>query len=160
MSWLTGRLEQLAARYRQHHGVDVTELIGAGAAGGLAGGLAALGATLRPGFDVVSGALDLPDLIERADLVITGEGRLDATSFEGKVVGGVCELGAELRVPVAIVAGDIDRAQCPAALGRAMVSLTEQFGPQRAMTATVECIAAAIPGVIEHAQRRHSAARS
>ena len=160
VSWLTGRLEQLAARYRQHHGVDVTELIGAGAAGGLAGGLAALGATLRPGFDVVSDALDLPDLIEQADLVITGEGRLDAASFEGKVVGGVCELGAELRVPVAIVAGDIDRAQCPAALGRAMVSLTEQFGPQRAMTATVECIAAAIPGVIEHAQRRHSAARS
>ncbi|MDQ3738827.1 MAG: glycerate kinase, partial [Actinomycetota bacterium] len=89
VGWLTGRLQQLAARYRQHHGVDVTELVGAGAAGGLAGGLAALGATLQPGFDVVSDELDLPDAIEHADLVITGEGRLDATSFDGKVVGGV-----------------------------------------------------------------------
>lgn len=160
IAWLAARLEQLAARYRQHHGVDVTELVGAGAAGGLAGGLAALGASLQPGFDVVSYALDLPDRIEQAELVITGEGRLDATSFEGKVVGGVCDLAAELDVPVAIVAGEIDRAQCPTALGRAMVSLTEQFGSQRAMTATVDCIAAVVTAVIDQAQRRRDPSRT
>lgn len=154
VSWLTGRLHQLAARYRQHHGVDVTQLAGAGAAGGLAGGLAALGARLQPGFDVVSDALDLPEMIDSAELVVTGEGRLDASSFDGKVVGGVCVLAGELGVPVAVIAGNIDRAQRTATLDRAMVSLTEQFGRERAMSSTVECITEAVAGVIDQAKRR------
>jgi len=80
---LTARLVALQARY------GLGELPGAGAAGGLAGGLAALGATLRSGFDVVAEAVGLDAAIERADLVVTGEGALDASSLNGKVVGGV-----------------------------------------------------------------------
>ena len=95
---LTRRLARLAEVYRARTGVDVTALEGAGAAGGLAGGLAALGARLEPGFDAVAQAAGLEELLDGVDLVITGEGRLDATSFEGKVVGGVLEWAEDLGV--------------------------------------------------------------
>src|SRR4051794_37761087 len=86
---LTRRLQKLADQYRTRTGVDVTGLIGAGAAGGLAGGLAAIGANLVPGFEAVAEAVGLEGAFERADFVCTGEGKLDASSLEGKVVGGV-----------------------------------------------------------------------
>ena len=103
---LTRRLERLAVEYQQRTGVDVTALEGAGAAGGLAGGLAALGARLEPGFDVVATEAGLGEALDDADLVVTGEGRLDASSFAGKVVGGVLEWAAELGLPGrAVIAG-------------------------------------------------------
>jgi glycerate kinase len=92
---LTRRLARLASAYRDRTGVDVTVLEGGGAAGGLAGGLAAIGAQLEPGFDVVARAAGLDRALEGADLVVTGEGRLDRPSFEGKVVGGVLEWAAD-----------------------------------------------------------------
>lgn len=95
---LTRRLERLADEYRTRTGVDVTELEGGGAAGGLAGGLAAIGARLEPGFDVVAAAAGLEEAMGDADFVVTGEGKLDATSFDGKVVGGVLEWAAEENV--------------------------------------------------------------
>jgi glycerate kinase len=95
---LTRRLEQLADVYLRRTGVDVRELEGAGAAGGLAGGLAALGARLEPGFDVVAQAAGLDAALEGAELAVTGEGKLDVTSFEGKVVGGVLEWAADAGV--------------------------------------------------------------
>jgi glycerate 2-kinase len=103
---LTRRLARLADAYRDRTGVDVTVLEGGGAAGGLAGGLAAIGARLEPGFDVVARAAGLDRALERADLVVTGEGRLDRTSFEGKVVGGVLEWAADEGVAKrAVIAG-------------------------------------------------------
>jgi glycerate kinase len=100
------RLERLAELYVSRTGVDVTSISGSGAAGGLAGGLAAIGARLEPGFDVVADAVGLPELLTGADLVVTGEGRLDATSLEGKVVGGVLEWARELGTPhVAVIVG-------------------------------------------------------
>jgi len=95
---LTRRLERLADEYRTRTGVDVTEFEGGGAAGGLAGGLAAIGARLEPGFDVVAAAAGLEEAMGDADFVVTGEGKLDATSFDGKVVGGVLEWAAEENV--------------------------------------------------------------
>jgi glycerate kinase len=103
---LTRRLERLAQLYRERFGVDVRALDGAGAAGGLAGGLAALGATLSSGFEVVADHIELAERIEGADMVITGEGLLDDESFHGKAVGGVVALAAEAGVPVVVVAGD------------------------------------------------------
>ncbi len=102
---LTRRLERLAQIYLSEYGIDVVDLDGAGAAGGLAGGLAAIGAELVSGFDLVAEEVDLYGWIEGADLVVTGEGRLDATSFEGKVVGGVARLARAAGVPVLAVVG-------------------------------------------------------
>ena len=100
------RLADIAARYRRETGVDVTALPGAGAAGGLAGGLVALGARIEPGFDFVAGLVGLAERMAHADLVVTGEGHLDPPSFHGKVPGGVLALA---RVPEPAAAGPLHR---------------------------------------------------
>ncbi len=105
---LTRRLERLAQLYRERYAVDVELLDGSGAAGGLAGGLAALGSTLVEGFDLVAERIELAERLERADLVITGEGLLDDESFNGKAVGGVVALAREAGVPVEVIAGDAE----------------------------------------------------
>ncbi len=104
---LRRRLERLAQVYAHDYGVDVRELPRAGAAGGLAGALATMGARLVDGFEFVADAVGLDEQLEGVDLVVTGEGFLDAQSFEGKVVGGVTGLAAALAVPVLVIAGDI-----------------------------------------------------
>jgi glycerate kinase len=105
---LTRRLARLADQYEARTGVDVRGLAGSGAAGGLAGGLAAIGADLEPGFEVVAEAVGLEDRLDGIDLVVTGEGRLDAGSFEGKTVGGVLEWAADAGVPqIAVIAGQV-----------------------------------------------------
>ncbi len=81
---------------------------GAGAAGGCGYGLAAAwGARLLPGAAEIAAIAGLPQALATADLVITGEGRYDATSLGGKVVGAVCAAAASTRIPVAIVAGQL-----------------------------------------------------
>lgn len=134
---LRRRLERLAQVYLDDHGVDVTVLEGAGAAGGLAGGLATVGASIVSGFELIADELDLAAAVEQADLVVTGEGFVDEASFQGKVVGGIADLAAEYEVPVLVVAGEVfdgvgDRV--PA------VSLVREFGRERAMTDTLACI--------------------
>ena len=61
-----------------------------------------------PGFDLVAEHVELEERIAAADVVVTGEGYLDAQSLEGKVVGGVCELAAAAGRPVVVIAGDAD----------------------------------------------------
>jgi glycerate kinase len=127
---LTRRLASLADQYEQRTGVDVRSLPGAGAAGGLAGGLAALGAELEPGFDVVAGAAGLDRALEGVDLVVTGEGRLDATSFAGKVVGGVLEWATDAGVDhVAVIAGQVTaeaREELAVHAGAQLLALTDR----------------------------------
>jgi glycerate kinase len=138
---LRRRLERLAQVYREDHGVDVSVLSGAGAAGGLAGGLAAAGASLVEGFDLVADELELDEALEGADLVVTGEGFLDEQSFDGKVVGGVLERAADACVPVLAIAGEVfDDA------GKRLhaVSLVERFGEERSRADTVSCVEAVV----------------
>ncbi len=105
---LTRRLQRLAQEYERRTGVDVLDLEGAGAAGGLAGGLAAIGAQLEPGFEVVAHAAGLDRALHGAELVVTGEGRLDEASLHGKVVGGVLEWAADEGVDHrAVIAGQV-----------------------------------------------------
>lgn len=137
------RLERLAQVYERDYGVDVRELVGSGAAGGLAGGLAALGAALVSGFDLVAAELDLAERVARADLVVTGEGHLDAESLSGKVVGGVVGLAGDAGVPVLVVAGEVDTDAVPAHWAGApvqVVSLVDRFGPEQAMADTLGCV--------------------
>ena len=134
---LRGRLERLAQMYEEQYGVDVRSLPGAGAAGGLAGGLVALGGRLLPGFDLVADELDLHDHVAASDLVITGEGYLDEQSFEGKVIGGVQDMCAEAGKPVGAVVGDC----APEVAGRiAHRSLVTAYGLERAMREPLWCI--------------------
>jgi glycerate 2-kinase len=108
ISLLTRRLARLAQQYEARTGVDVTRLEGGGAAGGLAGGLAAIGAHLAPGFDVVADALQFELALDDALLAVTGEGRVDAGSLEGKVVAGVLDWCEEYGVPaVTVIAGQV-----------------------------------------------------
>ena len=140
---LRRRLERLAQVYEQEYGVDVRELPGSGAAGGLAGGLACAGARLVSGFDLIADELDLPDAIEGADLVVTAEGFLDEQSFDGKVVGGVHELASANGVPVLAVVGEVvEGVQLPD--GLTVISLVERFGDERAHTDTLRCISEAV----------------
>jgi glycerate kinase len=134
---LTGRLERIAQIYAQDFGVDVTAIEGAGAAGGLAGALAALGGKLVPGFDLVADELDLHDRALAADVIVTGEGRLDAQSFEGKVVGRMQELAASIDKPIGAVVGSAARE----VRNRIRhVSLTAEFGRERAVKEPLWCI--------------------
>jgi glycerate 2-kinase len=132
---LRERLEALAERYRDEMGVDVLDLPGAGAAGGLAGGLAAVGARLLPGFELVADRLGLDRRLAAADLVVTAEGRLDATSFTGKVVGGVLGRAEAAGVRALVLAGDVAPG-CPIDA----VSLVERYGPERAFAEPAECL--------------------
>jgi glycerate kinase len=146
---LRRRLERLADVYLADHGVDVRSLPGAGAAGGLAGGLAVAGARLVGGFDAIADELDVHDLIDGADLVITAEGFLDEQSFEGKVVGGVTELAASAGVPVVAVVGEIvDGLAVDIGDRLRVVSLVERFGDDRARGDTVACVEAAVAEVL------------
>ncbi len=143
---LRQRLADLTVRYRQEFGVDVASLPGAGAAGGLAGGLVALGATIHPGFGLVADLVGLEDRLKLADLIVTGEGYLDPPSFAGKVVGGLTALVAG-RCPILCVVGDVDAelgqpgGGGPLPTGLEVVSLVQRFGPDRARNETVDLVA-------------------
>jgi glycerate 2-kinase len=91
-------------------GVEVGEIPGAGAAGGVPAGLiAVLGAETTPGAVLVAEAVGLPAALADADLVITGEGSFDSQSVNGKVADGVARLAAasQTRPPVVVVAGQV-----------------------------------------------------
>jgi glycerate kinase len=78
---------------------------GAGAAGGLGFGLLALGAERVLGIELVAAEVRLAAAVDGADLVVTGEGRFDATSLRGKVVSGVARHAQEAGVPCVVAAG-------------------------------------------------------
>jgi glycerate kinase len=141
IKFLSTRLAGTAEHYRQRWNVDVTTIAGGGAAGGLAGGLFALGAQLVPGFDLVAEEVGLYDAITSCDAVITGEGRLDDTSFDGKVVGGVIDLGREHHKHVLVICGDTTRTAREHAekAGVQVVSLRERFGDE-GFSSTSSCV--------------------
>ncbi|GAA1730040.1 glycerate kinase [Microcella frigidaquae] len=106
---------------------------GAGAAGGTAWGfLRYWGASIRSGAETVAAITGLDQALEGADLVITGEGRFDATSLRGKVVGSAIERAGAAGVDVAIVAGQADPA---AAAERRVITLTALAGSSEAAIA-------------------------
>jgi glycerate kinase len=139
---LQARLGRLAGRYLSDYGVDVSAVDGTGAAGGLAGGLLAVGARLLAGFQLVAEHVGLDERLAAADVVVTGEGYLDAQSLDGKVVGGVAELAAAASVPVVVIVGDADPEISRSQVGRSaeIVSLVERFGERRAFAEPRWCI--------------------
>ena len=106
-----GALTRLAEIVSRDHprAIPVDRLLGSGAAGGLGfGWVAFAGGTLTPGFDLFASLAQLSDAIESADVVVTAEGRIDASSMMGKGVGGVLGLCRSLGKPCVGLAGHRD----------------------------------------------------
>ncbi len=101
-------LAALAHRLSVDLGADVPDAPGAGAAGGAGAMLLAVGARVRPGIDVVLDALRFRERLRGADLVITGEGRLDRSSLAGKAPIGVARICEAEGVPCAAIVGQAD----------------------------------------------------
>ncbi|MCT4715400.1 glycerate kinase [Enterobacteriaceae bacterium H18W14] len=88
--------------------IDVLTMAGGGAAGGMGAALYAFcGAELRQGIEIVTEALNLDELVRDADLVITGEGRIDSQSIHGKVPVGVAKVAKRYNKPVIGIAGSL-----------------------------------------------------
>jgi glycerate kinase len=106
---LDAALHHFAEIIRRDLGVDVEPLPGAGAAGGLGGGLVAfVGAQLRPGAEMVMEALRLDERLRGAHLVITGEGRIDSqTARFGKGPAAVARHAKNAGVPVIAIGGSV-----------------------------------------------------
>jgi len=120
--WLDTELRRLAERTGH---VDIARQSGAGAAGGLGFGLSAfLSARLHSGAALVADAVGLVDRIGKADLVFTGEGRVDCTSVAGKVVGYIDNLCRAQFRPLIVVCGAAD-AQVRALLHARILALTD-----------------------------------
>ena len=106
---LDAGLRHYADRLRADLGMDVADTPGSGAAGGLGAGLMAFcGAQLQRGVEIVIEAVGLRDKMRGADLVITGEGRIDFQTAFGKTPSGVAAVARECGVPVVAVGGSIE----------------------------------------------------
>lgn len=93
---------------RSQYGLDVSAMPGAGAAGGMgAGCVALLGGMIQSGIDAVLDVTGFDRQLEGADLVITGEGRIDSQSADGKVISGVARRTKAKGVPLIAIAGGI-----------------------------------------------------
>ena len=105
---LDANLRHLAEVVRRDLGIGIEDLPGAGAAGGMGGGSVAFwGGRLQMGIETVLDAVKFDELLNDADLVFTGEGRLDGQSVRGKVVAGVGKRAKEKGVPVVAVVGAV-----------------------------------------------------
>ncbi len=103
---LDAGLRNMARVIREDLKKDVSAMPGAGAAGGMGAGVVAfLGGSLRSGIDLVLDAAGFDALLENADAVITGEGKMDAQSVRGKVPAGVAKRAASKGKPVIAVCG-------------------------------------------------------
>jgi glycerate kinase len=101
-------LMNLADRIEADLGLDVRQLPGGGAAGGLGAGLVAfLGATLRPGIELLLDAVNFDQRVCQADYVFTGEGRMDGQSLAGKAPVGIARRARRYNVPVIGVVGSL-----------------------------------------------------
>lgn len=101
-------LVHLARIIKRDLHIEVKDIKGAGAAGGLgAGSIAFLQSKLTKGIDVILDTIDFDKLVSKADIVFTGEGRFDNQSLHGKVVMGVAKRSEKYKTPVIVVTGAI-----------------------------------------------------
>lgn len=139
-------LRHLNEILRQDLQSDLSGLPGAGAAGGMgAGSIAFLGGTLRSGIEAVLDAVDFDRRLDGADLVITGEGRIDSQSVQGKVISGIARRTAPRGIPLVAVVGGIG----PGAEAAYGFGLTAMFSINRA----AESFAASAPKSAENYRR-------
>lgn len=127
---LDRRMQAMAEETLRETGLDLQAFPGAGAAGGLSGAMAAyLGARMRSGVDGVLDLIGFDKAVKNADLILTGEGKSDAQTLQGKAPLGV--LRRSIGIPVALVSGAInDREELRKAGFRHLLPVTPEGMPQ------------------------------
>ena len=139
---LEAALERWAGVVEAQLEVGIAELAGGGAGGGLAAGLvAATGGRIESGAGLVAQAVGLEDAVREADLMVTGEGRLDAQTAFGKTVALVAALAERHGRPCLAVAGSVEA--LPAGIADVETLLGEEVGEAEAMARAAELAAAA-----------------
>ena len=109
VSELEEGMQNLNAVISRKYGTDLSSVPGSGAAGGLGGAfLACLGAELKRGIDMVLDSIGFDSIVRDASLVVTGEGKLDGQTLQGKVISGIAARANALGVPVIAIAGIVD----------------------------------------------------
>ncbi len=132
---LDANLAHLAAVIERDLGASVADMPGAGAAGGMGAGCAALlGAELRSGIEAVLDTVGFDARLACADLVITGEGRIDSQSVRGKVISGIAKRTQRAGVPLVAIVGSI----APDAVAAYDLGVTALFGIDRTAKAFAE----------------------
>ena len=105
---LDANLRHLSAIIEKDLGLSVATLPGSGAAGAMGAGVVAfLGGELRSGIDTVLDLIRFDQMLEQADMIFTGEGRIDSQSLRGKVISGIALRAKEKGVPVVAVVGSV-----------------------------------------------------
>lgn len=129
-------LGSLASVIHRQLGADILHLPGAGAAGGMGGGCVAfLGAALKPGIEAILDLVEFDSHLSGADLVITGEGRIDSQSFRGKVISGITRRTRANSIPVIAIVGSIDQSASAAY----DLGVTALFGINREGKSFADC---------------------
>jgi len=142
---LDAGLKRLADVIKKDLGIDVARLPGGGAAGGLGAGLVAfLGARMRPGVEVVNETIGIEGRIAGCNLVVTGEGRMDGQTANGKAPAGVAKLSTRLRIPVIAICGSL----APSATKVRSLGIEAFFSALEEPVAEVDLPARA-PGMLE-----------
>lgn len=109
---LDAGLRNLAGVIKRIEAIEIDDIPGAGAAGGLGGGCVAfLRAALKPGIQMVLEALRFDERIQGADLIITGEGKLDKQTCMGKTPYGVLQAGRRQSIPVIVMGGSVEEVE-------------------------------------------------
>lgn len=102
-------MASLAKVIEEKYAIDIIPVAGAGAAGGMGGAFRAfLGATLKKGIDMVLDAIDFDTTIQGANLVITGEGKVDFQTAKGKTAAGVLNRAKQQHIPVVAIGGCVE----------------------------------------------------
>ncbi|MGX7417627.1 glycerate kinase family protein [Carnobacterium gallinarum] len=102
---LDQQAKKFADNMQKTSGIDLNQIAGTGAAGGIAGSLVLLGGTIHSGFDLISELTYLDEKLQLADVIYTGEGSLDSQSAQGKLPMKICELAQKANIPVIALVG-------------------------------------------------------
>lgn len=145
-------LRQVSRVIESHFLLNLAEMPGGGAAGGLgAGAVAFLNAQILPGVETIIGVSGVENLLARADLVITGEGKIDNQTLQGKVVKGVCEAAKKFGVPVLGICGTLalEKSDClEMGLSDVTAVKTPGMSTEYAMTHASELVAQRVAGML------------